>query len=118
MPSRQGADQPPFGAPPGGGTFVTAPATVYFYECLDAHWYGRKAPFGPSRFPKVGPTIVSVLRILKHHPTLVQLADGRFEVRCRQCRVGAEPAPIGIGIPVSGRFEAEAILINHASQDR
>jgi hypothetical protein len=46
-----------------------------------------------------------------HRPWLVQLPDGRWEVRCGEC---LQPTPIGIGLPVTNRLEAERIFANHA----
>jgi len=40
--------------------------------------------------------------------------DGRYEVRCRDCERRVDrPLPIGIGVPIANRFEAESILKNH-----
>jgi hypothetical protein len=50
-----------------------------------------------------------------HQPQLVKLADERYAVRCQQCELRSdEDVPIGIGVPISSRAEAEAILRNHA----
>ena len=48
-------------------------------------------------------------------PTLLLRNDGRWEVRCPQCGVShAEATPIGIGLPIVSRVEAEWIKRNHA----
>jgi hypothetical protein len=62
---------------------------------------------GYSRFP---------VDVGKHHrPQLLRRLDGRWEVACKDCRiVSDEPALIGIGLPVTNRFEAECIAQNHA----
>jgi hypothetical protein len=49
-----------------------------------------------------------------HQPRLVRLTDGRYVVRCEQCERGTGVSvPIGIGVPISNRFEAESIFRNH-----
>jgi hypothetical protein len=48
-----------------------------------------------------------------HEPTLVKLNDGRWRVSCHQCRAARAVLPIGIELPITNRFEAEAILQNH-----
>jgi hypothetical protein len=51
---------------------------------------------------------------LVHRPELVARDDGRFEVRCDDCRSRTdEPVPIGIGLPVSSRVLAVEMLRNH-----
>ena len=55
----------------------------------------------------------SVNRREGHRPRVVQLKDGRFEVRCLACGRRRGDAPVGIGLPVHNRFEAEAIARNH-----
>jgi hypothetical protein len=41
--------------------------------------------------------------------------DGRWEVRCRDCEQRVDQSlPLGIGVPIADRFEAESILRNHA----
>ena len=50
-------------------------------------------------------------------PKLVQRPDGRYEIRCPQCeRMGSGSRPIGIGLPVTSRAEAESIARNHAGR--
>ena len=50
----------------------------------------------------------------EHHPELVGRADGRWMVRCRQCETRRDQTtPIGIGVPIVNRFEAESISTNH-----
>jgi hypothetical protein len=52
-----------------------------------------------------------------HEPTLVGLGDGRWVVRCVHCQVAraaGHAPPIGIGLAMKSRFEAESILRNHA----
>jgi hypothetical protein len=51
--------------------------------------------------------------VSRHHPKLVHRKDGRWEVRCLQCQRNQEQAtPLGIGIPVVNRVEAEGIARN------
>lgn len=53
----------------------------------------------------------------KHSPRLVNRPDGRFEIRCPQCeRMVADGRPIGIGMPITNRVEAESIARNHAGR--
>jgi hypothetical protein len=53
----------------------------------------------------------------KHTPKVVQRADGRYEVHCPQCeRMREKPRPIGIGLPITNRAEAEAIVRNHSGK--
>lgn len=54
----------------------------------------------------------------RHDPRLLERPDGRFEVRCLQCDRNGDPAslPIGIGMPIANRVEAESILRNHAAR--
>jgi len=52
-----------------------------------------------------------------HRPQLVQRDDGRYEVRCADCGVQRDEAtPIGIGFPVTSRYEAVEMLRNHAGR--
>jgi hypothetical protein len=51
-----------------------------------------------------------------HHPTLVRRADDRWEVRCPQCERRSESPPLGIGVAVANKLEAESILRNHAGR--
>ena len=55
-----------------------------------------------------------------HQPRLVVRPDGRFEVQCPECVAGQRGGglPIGIGLPVSNRAEAEGIARNHAGLRR
>jgi hypothetical protein len=49
-----------------------------------------------------------------HKPRLVHRGDGRWEVCCPGCeRIQDQLFPIGIGIPIVSRIEAEAIVRNH-----
>ena len=51
---------------------------------------------------------------LVHRPELVTRSDGRYEIRCSDCRGRSdEPVPIGIGLPVSSRVLALEMLRNH-----
>jgi hypothetical protein len=51
---------------------------------------------------------------LVHRPELLTRSDGRYEVRCSDCRRRPdEPVPIGIGLPVSSRVLALEMLRNH-----
>ena len=51
----------------------------------------------------------------QHEPTLVRLYDGRWEVQCAQCALSpAHATPIGIGLPIVNRVEAEWVMRNHA----
>jgi hypothetical protein len=50
-----------------------------------------------------------------HRPSLIHRKDGRWEVRCAECERREEVAPIGIGIPIMSKTEAESIALNHAS---
>jgi hypothetical protein len=61
----------------------------------------------------------AVSRVSVHHPKVVHLADGRWEVHCSECeRFGGEPMPLGIGMPISREVEARAIQENHAQLSR
>jgi hypothetical protein len=52
--------------------------------------------------------------IRKHSPRIVQRPDGRWEVQCSDCqRRTVEQPPVGIGLPILNRSEAEAIARNH-----
>jgi hypothetical protein len=53
-----------------------------------------------------------------HHPQLIRRPDGRYEVRCRECltRQGDAGLPIGIGVPIANRAEAEMIARNHQTR--
>jgi hypothetical protein len=51
-----------------------------------------------------------------HNPRLVHRGDGRWEVCCPDCeRTQDQLFPIGIGIPIVSRLEAEGIVRNHAA---
>jgi hypothetical protein len=53
-------------------------------------------------------------QVAGHQARLVKLGDGRYTVRCRNCEQGqARSVPVGIGVPISNRFEAESIARNH-----
>ena len=55
----------------------------------------------------------------KHEPRLLQYADGRWSVRCRECEECADQSlPLGIGVPITNRYEAESILRNHSGLSR
>ena len=63
----------------------------------------RVSPMGGGSRPK-----------LVHRPELVTRSDGRYEVRCSDCRGRSdEPVPIGIGLPVSSKVLALEMLRNH-----
>jgi hypothetical protein len=50
-------------------------------------------------------------------PLLVGLDDGRWEVQCPQCaRSPANARPVGIGLAIVNRDEAEWIVRNHAGE--
>ena len=52
-----------------------------------------------------------------HKPRLVRRRDGRFEVRCRECeRIVGQSRPLGIGMPITNRREAEFIVRNHTGR--
>jgi hypothetical protein len=52
---------------------------------------------------------------VQHRPELVHRHDGRYEIRCRECeRMVLEARPIGIGLPITSRLEAESIVRNHS----
>jgi hypothetical protein len=52
-----------------------------------------------------------------HHPRLANRADGRFEVQCPQCWMQREGGrPMGIGVPIVNRAEAEMIVRNHSDR--
>jgi hypothetical protein len=52
-----------------------------------------------------------------HRPSFGRLADGRFVIRCDQCeRQRDGSVPVGIGVPITGQFEAEAIFRNHGGR--
>ena len=54
---------------------------------------------------------------VQHSPQLVHRPDGRFEIRCPECeRKVGETRPIGIGLPITNRIEAESIMQNHAGR--
>ena len=51
---------------------------------------------------------------LVHRPELVTRSDGRYEVRCNDCRSRTdELVPIGIGLPISSKVLALEMLRNH-----
>ena len=51
---------------------------------------------------------------LVRRPELVTRSDGRYEVRCDDCRGRSdERVPIGIGLPMSSRILALEMLRNH-----
>jgi len=49
----------------------------------------------------------------QHAPRLVSRPDGRWEIRCPQCERMEDQSPIGIGMPIANRIEAESIVRNH-----
>jgi len=52
-----------------------------------------------------------------HQPQLVRHRDGRYAVRCEGCERGNDTSvPIGIGVPITNQFEAEAILRNYGGR--
>jgi hypothetical protein len=52
--------------------------------------------------------------LTRHQPRLIYHQDGRWEVRCLDCQRAHDSAtPIGIGMPIVNRDEAEAIARNH-----
>ena len=55
---------------------------------------------------------------VRHDPRLLLRSDGRFEVRCLQCQRNGDltALPVGIGIPITNRDEAEAIVRNHLAR--
>jgi hypothetical protein len=54
---------------------------------------------------------------VQHRPKLVHRPDGRWEIRCYQCeRMVGDERPVGIGLPVANRAEAESIAQNHAGR--
>jgi hypothetical protein len=56
---------------------------------------------------------------LVHRPELVTRGDGRYEVRCNDCRGRSdERVPIGIGLPESSKVLALEMLRNHGGQLR
>ena len=51
----------------------------------------------------------------QHSPKLVHRWDDRWEIRCPQCEgMVGDAMPIGIGLPVTNRAEAESMARNHA----
>ena len=51
----------------------------------------------------------------RHWTELVHRPDGRWEVLCSECLHSREEAtPVGIGVPIVNRLEAEGIAHNHA----
>jgi hypothetical protein len=51
----------------------------------------------------------------QHRTMLLHRPDGRWEVICLQCLQSRDhAAPIGIGVPIVNRVEAEGIARNHA----
>jgi len=76
---------------------------------------GRGQLGRPATSSVVSP--VHMPTITEHRPKVIQRRDGRFEIRCPQCeRIRSEPRPIGIGLPVTNRAEAESIARNHAGR--
>ena len=54
-------------------------------------------------------------RLRQLRPILLQREDGRWVVRCPQCRQSsAESTPIGIGLAIESHVEAELIMQNNA----
>ena len=53
---------------------------------------------------------------LQHTPRLAHRLDGRFEVRCPQCESTMDQRPLGIGMPITNRAEAEFMVRNHANR--
>lgn len=62
--------------------------------------------------------VTATRRKVKHDPRLLPRSDGRFEVRCLQCQRNGDltALPVGIGIPITNRDEAEAIVRNHSGR--
>ena len=62
--------------------------------------------------------VAAIRRKVRHDPRLLHRPDGRFEVRCLQCQRNGDltALPVGIGIPITGRDEAEAIVRNHLAR--
>jgi hypothetical protein len=50
----------------------------------------------------------------RHHPVVAEQSDGRWVVKCAECRRGIESVPIGIDTPVSTVYMAELLRVNHA----
>ena len=49
-----------------------------------------------------------------HKPELKLRTDGRWEVRCAECECRVDQSlPVGIGVPITNKFEAQSILRNH-----
>jgi hypothetical protein len=56
-------------------------------------------------------------RRVLHKPSLGRLKDGRWVVRCPQCRVTSDQMPpVGIDVPIVNRHEAEWIIGNHTGR--
>jgi hypothetical protein len=56
---------------------------------------------------------------ITHTPRLVARPDGRYEIRCGECielgKLG-QSWPLGIGMPLTNRREAEFIVRNHTGR--
>jgi hypothetical protein len=50
----------------------------------------------------------------RHHPIVAEHSDGRWVVKCAECRRGNASVPIGIDTPVSTVYMAELLRDNHA----
>lgn len=53
-----------------------------------------------------------------HHPRLIRRADGRWEIKCGECATFEEIIPVGIGLPIRDRQDAERIRDNHVRRTR
>jgi hypothetical protein len=52
-----------------------------------------------------------------HQPRLLRLTDGRYAVHCQQCEQRKDATvPVGIGVAITNRFEAESIYRNHGGR--
>lgn len=65
---------------------------------------------------EVGSAHVTTSWTRQHAPTLVRRPDGRYEVRCPECQTRGSVPPVGIGLPVNDRHEAERIVLNHSGR--
>lgn len=53
-----------------------------------------------------------------HQPRIIRRRDGRWEIECGECTTFEEIVPVGIGLPIRDRDEAEQIRDNHVRRMR
>jgi len=65
---------------------------------------------GPVSQPRHRVTTMTTAR----RRQVIRRPDGRYEVCCKECEQReVQTRPIGIGVPIASRFEAESIWRNH-----